>query len=118
MNSGFLRLLEPGDIILADRGFDIGDDIARHGAKLVIPSFTRGKKQLRMQEVECSQRIAKVRIHVERIIGLLKNKYTILQGTLPVTLIKHRDDIDFAFIDQLLTVCCALINLSPGVVPS
>ena len=40
MNSGFLRLLEPGDIILADRGFDIGDDIALHGAKMVIPSFT------------------------------------------------------------------------------
>ena len=118
MNSGFLRLLEPGDIILADRGFDIGDDIALHGAKLVIPSFTRGKKQLSMQEVECSKRIAKVRIHVERVIGLLKNKYTILQNILPVTLIKHRDDIDFAFIDQLLTVCSALINLSPSVVPS
>ena len=73
-----------------------------------------------MQEVECSQRVAKVCIHVERIIGLLKNKYmyTILQGTLPVTLIKHRDDINFAFIHQLFTVCCPLINLSPGVVPS
>ena len=71
-----------------------------------------------MQEVECSKRIAKVRIHVERVIGLLKNKYTILQNILPVTLIKHRDDIDFAFIDQLLTVCSALINLSPSVVPS
>ena len=120
MNSGFLRLLEPGDIILADQGFDIGDDniIALHGAKLVIPSFTQGKKQLSMQEVECSKRIAKVRIHVERVIGLLKNKYTILQNILPVTLIKHRDDIDFAFIDQLLTVCSALINLSPSVVPS
>ena len=79
MKSGLLRLLRPGDIILADRGFDIGDDIALHGAKQVIPSFTQWKKLLRMQEVECSQRIAKVRIHVERIIGLLKNKYTILQ---------------------------------------
>ena len=26
--------------ISADQGFDIGDDIAVHGAKLVIPSFT------------------------------------------------------------------------------
>ena len=70
--------------------------------------------------MECSQRIAKVRVHVARIIGLLKNKYTILQRTLPVTLTKHRDDIDSAFIDhdQLLTVYFDLINLSPGVVPS
>lgn len=118
MNSGFLRLLEPGDVILADRGFDIDDDIVLYGAKLVIPSFTQGKKQLSMQEVECSKRIAKVRIHVERVIGLLKNKYTILQSTLPVTLLKHRDDIDFAFVDQILTVCSALVDLSPSVVPA
>ena len=116
MNSGFLRLLEP-DVILADRGFDIGDDIALHGAKLVIPSFTRGKKQLSMQEVEYSKRITKVRIHVERVIGLLKNKYTILQNILPVTLIRHRDDVnvDFAFIDQLfvlhLLICPLLLFL-------
>ena len=69
-----------------------------------------------MQEVESSQRIAEVCIRVERIIGLLKNKDTILQGELPVTLINHKDSIDFSY--QLLTVCCAVINLSPGVVPS
>ena len=118
MNSGFLRLLDPGDVILADRGFDIGDDIALHGAKLEIPSFTRGKKQLSMQEVECSRRISKVCIHVERVIGLMKNRYTILQGTLPVNLLQHKDaDSDYAFIDRVLTVCAALVNLSPGVVP-
>ena len=39
----------------------------------------KGKKQLSLQEVECSQRIAKVQIHVERVIGLLKNRYSILQ---------------------------------------
>ena len=43
MNSDFLRLLEYGDVVLADRGFDIADDIAVHGATLIIPSFTRGK---------------------------------------------------------------------------
>jgi len=117
MNSSFLRLLEHKDVVLADRGFDIGDDIAIHGATLVIPSFTRGKKQLSLQEGECSQRIAKVRIHVERVIGLLKNKYTILQSTLPVSLLKRKHDTDYAFIDKVLTVCAALVNLSPTVVP-
>lgn len=117
MNSSFLRLLEHGDVVLADRGFDIGDDIAIHGATLVIPSFTRGKKQLSLQEVECSQRIAKVRIHVERVIGLLENKYTILQSTLPVSLLKRKHDTDYAFIGKVLTVCAALVNLSPTVVP-
>ena len=44
--SGFLKLTDPGDVIIADRDFDIGDDIAFYGGKLVIPSFTKGKKQL------------------------------------------------------------------------
>ena len=40
---GFLDHIEPGDVILADRGFNIS---AIRGAKLEIPSFTKGKKQL------------------------------------------------------------------------
>ena len=92
MNSGFLKLFDFGDVVLADRGFDIGDDIALHGARLEIPAFTRGKKQLSMQKVEYSRRISEVRNHVEHVIGLLKNKYTILQSTLPILLLKHKDD--------------------------
>ena len=82
--SGFLRLLDPEDVILADRGFDIADDLRIYGARLELPSFTRGKKQLSLEEVEHSKRLSKVRIHVERVIGLLKNKYTILQSILPI----------------------------------
>ena len=40
--SGFLTLLEPGDVILADRGFTIADDVALHRAKLEIPAFCKG----------------------------------------------------------------------------
>ena len=82
--SGFLQLLEQGDIILADRGFTISDDIALFGAKLKIPAFTRGKTQLTQKEVETSQQLSRVRIHVERVIGLMKNKFTILKGPIPV----------------------------------
>ena len=114
MNSDFIELLEYGDVVLADCGFDIADDMAVHGASLVIPSFTRGKKQLSLQEVECSQKIAKVRIHVEWVIGLLKNRYTILQGTLPV---KRKQDTETSFIDRVLVVCSVLVNMSPSVVP-
>lgn len=39
-----LRKLLPGDIVLADRGFDIADSVALQQAKLHIPAFTRGKK--------------------------------------------------------------------------
>ena len=40
----FSHLL-PGDVVLADRGFTLSDDFAVYGAKLVLPSFTRGKTE-------------------------------------------------------------------------
>lgn len=117
--SGFLRLLEPGDTVLADRGFDIADDIGLHGGELAIPAFTCGKSQLAQKEVEFSQRLARVRIHVERVIGLMKNKYTLLQGTLPISLVKHKDSrSELANVDKILITCAALTNLCPSVVPS
>ena len=102
--------------MLADRGFDTADDLGVFGAHLEVPPFTRGKQQLSLQEVERSKRLSKVRIHIERVIGVLKNKYTILQSTLPINLIKHKSDTDYANIDKILTVCAALVNLSPSVV--
>ena len=112
-----MEKVEHGDVILADRGFDIGDDLGVYGARLEIPSYTRGKKQLSLQEVEHSKRLSKVRIHVEHVIGLLKNKFTPLQSTLQITMVKHVSDTDFAIIDKILTVCAALVNLCPSVVP-
>ena len=43
LNSGLLKLIKYGDLVLADKGFDIGEDLALIGASLMIPSFTRGK---------------------------------------------------------------------------
>ena len=60
--------------------------------------------------------MSKVQIHVERHIGLLKNRYTILKGPMPVSLIKHKKDTDVANIDKLLVVCSALTNLGEPVV--
>lgn len=50
--------------ILADRGFDISEDLGLYGARLEIPAFTRGKKQLSLREVEYLKRLSKVRIHI------------------------------------------------------
>lgn len=113
---GFLRRLEPGDLVLADRGFNIDEDLQFCGAKLQIPAFTRGKKQLSLEEVERSKRLSRVRIHVERVIGLLKQKYKLLEGPLPLNLIKHKSDGEYATIDRIVTVCASLTNLSDPIV--
>ncbi len=81
-----------------------------------IPSFTRGKSQLSQHDVEHSKQLSTVRIHVvERVIDHLK-KYTILKGPIPITLLKHKNDIDVSNIEKILIVCAALCNLTKSVV--
>lgn len=105
--SGFYEILEPGDLVLADRGFLIAEELAVRGAKLAIPPFGRGKKQFSQKEVETARQLSRARIHVERAIGRLKN-FRILQNVLPVSLLAHADDI--------LEICGALTNLMPKLV--
>ena len=68
-NSSFLKNILPGDLVLADRGFNIAESLGAHGASLQIPAYTKGKQQLSASDVEKTRSIANVRIHVERIIG-------------------------------------------------
>ena len=49
--SGIIQLLEIGDTVMADRGFDIQDDLTPLGVKLNVPPFLKGKKQLSAQEM-------------------------------------------------------------------
>ena len=46
-----------------------------------------------------------VRIHVERVIGSLKQKHTILQSILPVHFCDSGDTL--SVIDEVVHVCCA-----------
>ena len=122
--SGFIssRYHHPGDQILADRGFTLKDDFAAGcSAELIIPAFTKGKSQLSANEVETTRKIANIRIHVERVIGHVKKRYQILDGPIPITLVKSFSDelcSGVPNIEKLVTVCCALINLSTGIVYS
>ena len=77
-NCGILEKLLPGDMVMADRGFTITESVALKQARLVIPAYTKGREQLDPIDVEKTRALASVRIHVERVIGLLRRKYTIL----------------------------------------
>ena len=55
----------PGNQILEDREFTLQDDFAAGNcSELLIPAFTRGKKQFLAKELENSIKIASVRIHI------------------------------------------------------
>ena len=81
---GILDNLLPGDVVLADRGFDITESVGMMQAKLHIPTFTKGKNQFSAMEMDETRTIANVRIHVEWVIGNVRQNYSILQNMLPV----------------------------------
>ena len=116
-NSGYLNFINPGDLILADRGFDIRESVGLKGAQVKVPAFTRGKPQLSPAEVESTRHLARVRIHIERVIGVVRNKYKILSGKIPLEMLKLSDKQNLSPLDQIALVCCALVNLCPPIVP-
>lgn len=102
---GFFENIKKGDVVMADRGFLIEEDLVKIGASLAIPATER------------STMVANVRIHVERIIGNLRKKFTILRGPLKIRDM-CTDSADETFIDKIITVCCCLHNSMPSIVPS
>ena len=82
----------PGDVIVADRGFTCDEYAHMKFAEVMIPPFTKGKKQLEKVQLDWSRELSVVRIHVARVIGVLKQKYTILQSRLPISFISDKED--------------------------
>ncbi|XP_055999735.1 uncharacterized protein LOC125662644 isoform X2 [Ostrea edulis] len=75
-HSRFLDNLSPGDLILADKGFNIHDKMPS-GVQLNIPPFLVNKTHFTSKEADLCYKIARNRIHVERVNEGLKN-YQIL----------------------------------------
>lgn len=107
VQSGFLDLIEIGDVILADKGFPrIEQDLNSAGGLLVMPPFKRGGRQFSAAQNISGYKCASVRIHVERCIARLKT-FEILTF-IPQHLLKHMDDIIY--------VICFLANFSPDLI--
>ena len=64
--SGIMDLLEPGDSVMADRGYDIEDDLIIRDVHLNIPLFLQGKEECFEKEFELPRQIASLRSYVER----------------------------------------------------
>lgn len=45
-DSGILKHIKPGDVILADRGFTVQDALHPLQAKVMIPSFLKGREKV------------------------------------------------------------------------
>ena len=106
-NSGFYRLLEYGDEIMADRGFQIKEDLLHHYCTLSIPPGARVKSQMTAKECKKTKEVANLRIHVERAINRLKY-FRILKNTFPITMLPFADDI--------IRTCAAICNIQPPLI--
>ena len=102
--SGLLELLESGDTVMADRGFNIQDDLIPLGVRVNIPPFLRGKEQLEPNELVETRRIASLRIHVERAMERIKN-FHVFDRTIPSSLTEVAE--------QMFFVCAVLTNFHP-----
>ena len=114
--SGFQFL--GAEYYLKDRGFDINESVGFYCAKLKIPAFTKAKSQLSAVEVEETRKVASLRIHVERVIGLVRRKYQILQTrAMPIEHMAVKEGEELAVTGKIAVICCALSNLYESVIP-
>ncbi|XP_065075481.1 uncharacterized protein wntD [Ochlerotatus camptorhynchus] len=88
-DSGFLNNLESEDVVLADKGFYIRDLVASKGAILNIPTFWRKGSQLNPLSIEKDKQITCLRVHIERLIGVLKSKLTYLKRSITVNALRR-----------------------------
>ena len=102
--SGLIDLLESGDSIMADKGFVLNKVLDGTGISINTPPFLMSQGQFTKQEVEQTQIIAKLRIHIERHIRRVK-EYHLFDSVIPLSMV--------GTINQLWTVA-NLLTLFKG----
>ena len=98
---------EPGDLVMADKGFNVQDMFEARDVVVNIPTFFRKKNRLSGAAVCKDRKIASKHVHTERIIGLAKT-YWILSTPMSV--------LESAMATQIIKVCFLLCNFRPCIV--
>ena len=61
--------------------------------------------------------LANVQIYVERVIGNLLKKYSLLDQPFPIDFLITEKDKKVPTLDKLVHIACVLTNVCPSVVP-
>ncbi|XP_071627298.1 uncharacterized protein [Temnothorax longispinosus] len=105
--SDLIKKCDPGDSVMADRGFTVQDLFAPSQVSINIPAFLKGRTQLPGMTLLKDRKLASKRVHIERLIGLTKT-YKILKTELPVCYVTVGSEIFY--------VCCILCNFRENIV--
>lgn len=116
--SGFFKLLKDyvahgyinrGDGVMADKGFTIQNELEEMGLLLNIPPFTKCSAQMSVSDTYLTQKIAKERVHIERLIAKVKT-YKILSHTIPTSLFKESPDVRVIHCNFILKAVLNALN--------
>jgi hypothetical protein len=69
---------------MADKGFTIQEELNKLGLVLNIPPFSSCSSQMSSSDTNLTQKIAKHRVHVERVIAKVKT-YKLLSHKIPTS---------------------------------
>lgn len=105
--STLFSVLDPGDSIMADKGFNVQDLFAPLDVTVNMPTFFKKKNRMSGKIVMKDRKISSKRVHIERIIGLGKT-YKILCQPMTSTETKISSHIVF--------VCYMLCNFRTRIV--
>ncbi|KAJ8014743.1 hypothetical protein DPEC_G00018890 [Dallia pectoralis] len=100
--SGIIPLLSPDMAVMVDKGFRVENLVP---GKLHRPAFRSNKEQMAAQDVLETQSIARMRVHVERLIRRVKENKR-FDTVIPLSI--------SGSISQLFTVACILCNYQNG----
>jgi len=102
------QMCEPGDSIMADKGFNIQDIMAANDVHINIPTFLKKANRFNPRTLSRDRNIASKRVHIEHHIGLAKT-FKILRH--PLTL------CETALASEVIFVCFMLCNFRSCIVP-
>lgn len=99
-HSNLLSKFEAGDLVLADKGFTIHDELPQ-GVNLNLPPFLSSKSKFTAEEAKMCYKIARARVHVERANERIKN----------FSILSHIPAAYRPLSTKIFQVCCCLVNL-------
>ena len=105
--SSLPEMCDANDSVMADKGFNVQDIFAARDIHVNIPTFFKKKNRMSGRQVLADRKISSKRVHIERIIGLMKT-YKILNSPLPASEAK--------LASHIVTICAMLCNFRNRIV--
>jgi len=110
-NCGLLNNLSHGILFWPIEGSPSIRAVGVYCAEVKTPPFTRGKPQLTKSEVDFLPQLSHVCIHIdiERVIGMIRQKYKLLESTIPITFVMTNTTNCVSTLNKIVYVCCVIV---------